>query len=105
MILPQLVISMLLFLVLFFGIGFIANMLFRSTWLLAVAYPIIVILIIDEIPFYQYATEPGNAFPDLSRHLINLHSVDVLILVAGLAGSIIAGIAIKMLRVRGYQMF
>lgn len=31
---PVLIISMVLFLVLFFGIGFIANMLLRMTWIL-----------------------------------------------------------------------
>jgi hypothetical protein len=105
MILPQLVISILLFLVLFFGIGFILNMLFRSTWFLAVVYPIIVIFIIDDVKFYEYATETGNSFGALGQQFVDLQTVDVVILTSGLTGAIVAGVAIRMLRVRGYQMF
>ncbi len=103
--LPQLLISMILFLVLFFGIGFLLNMVLRSTWIMAFFYPIIVILIVDDVGFFDYFTSPGTAFPLLGSNLVALQLVDILILTSGFIGTIIAGIVIKMLRVRGYQMF
>ncbi|PWA12060.1 hypothetical protein DCC39_07850 [Pueribacillus theae] len=96
---------MLLFLVLFFGIGFILNMLLRSTWIMAVVYPLIVVMIVDNVRFYEYVTNPGPAFSDLAARLTGLAVADILILSFGFIGTIIAGIAIRMLRVRGYQMF
>ncbi|ADC49023.1 hypothetical protein BpOF4_04795 [Alkalihalophilus pseudofirmus OF4] len=103
--LPQLLISMVLFLILFFGIGFLLNMVLRSTWIMAVAYPVIVILIIDNVGFFDYFTSPAASFADLGQTFVALKLVDILILVSGFAGAIIAGVVIKMLRVRGYQMF
>ncbi|MFD2705414.1 YuiB family protein [Salibacterium lacus] len=103
--LPQLIISMMLFLLLFFGIGFLLNMILRSTWIMAVTYPIIVILIIDEVGIFDYIFSPGSSFGALGGHVANLQSVDILILIFGLIGAILAGVVIKMLRNRGYQMF
>ncbi|TWI52919.1 YuiB family protein [Halalkalibacter nanhaiisediminis] len=105
MFLPQLLISMILFLILFFGIGFLLNMVLRSTWIMAFFYPIVVILIVDEVGFFDYFTSPQTAFPMLGSDLLALQIVDILILSSGFIGTIIAGIVIKMLRVRGYQMF
>ncbi|MFC5713043.1 YuiB family protein [Thalassorhabdus alkalitolerans] len=103
--LPQLIISMILFLILFFGIGFLLNMILRSTWIMAIIYPIIVIMIVDNISFYDYILAPVSSFAALGQDLAALHMADVLILSCGMAGAIIAGIIIRMLRVRGYQMF
>lgn len=103
--LPQLFISMLLFIILFFGIGFILNMLLRSTWIMAIVYPLVVIMIVDEVKFFDYFLKPGMAFPALVDRLTGLAFADILILVSGFVGTIVAGIAIRMLRVRGYQMF
>ncbi|BAB07124.1 YuiB family protein [Halalkalibacterium halodurans] len=103
--LPQLLISMLLFLILFFGIGFLLNMVLRSTWIMAVFYPLIVIFIVDHVPFYQYFTSPATSFSRLWDDLMALQLVDHLILTSGFIGAIISGIVIRMLRVRGYQMF
>lgn len=102
---PQLMISIILFLVLFFGIGFLLNMILRSTWVMALGYPIIVILIVDKVEFFDYFTDSTNAFPALWDNLTSLQLVDIIILFSGFVGAIIAGIVIKMLRVRGYQMF
>ncbi|GAF64903.1 YuiB family protein [Alkalihalobacillus trypoxylicola] len=102
---PQLVISMILFLVLFFGIGFLLNMVLRSTWVMAVIYPIVVILIVHDVSIFDYITSPGMAFPALWNNLMSLMFVDILILSFGFLGAILSGIVIKMLRVRGYQMF
>jgi hypothetical protein len=103
--LPQLVISMVLFLILFFGIGFLLNMVLRSTWIMAFVYPIIVILIVDDVGFFDYFTAPVASFTLLKADLLALQLVDILVLICGFIGAIIAGIVIKMLRVRGYQMF
>ncbi|WP_202595352.1 YuiB family protein [Halalkalibacter okhensis] len=103
--LPQLLISMVLFLILFFGIGFLLNMVLRSTWIMAFTYPIIVILIVDNVGFFDYFTAPVTSFSMLGSDLLSLHFVDILVLTSGFIGAIIAGIVIKMLRVRGYQMF
>lgn len=101
----QIIISIVLFMVLFFGIGFIVNMLLRSSWVPAIVYPFIVILIVDRVSIYQYFTEFQNAIMDLSQQLAALKPVDITVLSSGFAGTIIAGVVIRMLRVRGYQMF
>ncbi|MFC0469605.1 YuiB family protein [Halalkalibacter kiskunsagensis] len=103
--LPQLVISMVLFLILFFGIGFLLNMVLRSTWIMAFFYPIIVVLIVDDVGFFDYFISPQASFMMLGSDLVALQVVDVLVLTSGFIGAIIAGVVIKMLRVRGYQMF
>ena len=102
---PQIVISMVLFLILFFGIGFLFNMVLRSTWIMAFAYPIIVILIVDNVGFFDYFTAPTTSFSMLAADFMALQLVDILVLTFGFIGAIIAGVVIKMLRVRGYQMF
>jgi hypothetical protein len=103
--LPQLIISMFLFIVLFFGMGFLLNMLLRSTWIMAVVYPVVVIMIIDKIRFYEYFVNPGESFSALGGRFLALAAADLLILSCGLFGAVVAGIAIRALRVRGYQMF
>ncbi|MBU8880761.1 YuiB family protein [Bacillus sp. FJAT-29790] len=98
-------ISMLLFFVLFFGIGFILNMLLRMSWIMAIIYPIIAILIIDKVRFIEYFTNSKESFSSLGTELSSLAIADVLILSSGMAGAIVAGITIKFLRKKGYQMF
>ncbi|WP_370458021.1 YuiB family protein [Thalassobacillus sp. CUG 92003] len=101
----QVVVSMLLFFVLFFGISFIINMLLRATWVMAFVYPIIVLLIIDDFAFSRYFSEPSWAFTTVGDKLVNLAPVDIIILLAGFAGTIVSGIVIRILRKHGYQMF
>ncbi len=38
-------------------------MLLRMTWLMAIIYPIVVILIIDEVRVYEYVTKPNIRVP------------------------------------------
>ncbi|WP_408007477.1 YuiB family protein [Pseudalkalibacillus sp. A8] len=102
---PTLIISMLLFMILFFGIGFLLNMLLRMTWVMAVIYPIVVIMIVDDINLTEYITAPASSFPELTNSIVQLHFSDILVLLFGLLGAILSGVSIKMLRVRGYQMF
>lgn len=101
----QIMISILLFMVLFFGIGFIVNMLLRSSWAVAIAYPIIVILIIDDVHMYEYVTDFQRSVVALKQQFLSLRLVDIVILSSGFLGAIISGIVIRILRARGYQMF
>ena len=103
--LVQLIISMLLFFVMFFGIGFLLNMLLRVTWFMAIVYPIVVLLIIDEVSFFEYFTDAGNSFSMLGDRAASLAAADVTILTAGFAGAVTSGIVMKILRKMGYQMF
>ncbi len=103
--LTHVVLSILLFIVMFFGIGFLLNMLLRMSWLMAIIYPFVVVLIIDEVKLYEYFTKPTYAFQLLGEKIMALHTVDIVILASGLVGAIISGIVIKLLRKQGYQMF
>lgn len=103
--LTHVVLSILIFIVMFFGIGFLLNMLLRMTWLMAIIYPIVVILIIDEVKLYEYFTKPTYSFQLLGEKIMALHTVDIIILASGLVGAIISGIVSKILRKQGYQMF
>ncbi len=103
--LTHVVLSILIFIVMFFGIGFLLNMLLRMTWLMAIIYPIVVVLIIDEVKLYEYFTKPKYAFQLLGEKIMALHTVDIVILASGLVGAIISGFVIKLLRKQGYQMF
>ena len=78
-------------------------MLLRMTWLMAIIYPIVVILIIDEVRVYEYITKLKYAFQLLGDKIMALHTADVLILASGLVGAIISGFVIKLLRKQGYQ--
>ncbi|WP_090398218.1 YuiB family protein [Natribacillus halophilus] len=103
--LPQLIISIMLFLILFFGIGFLLNMVLRSTWIMAIIYPLIVVWIVNPAALTEYFTNPAESFSTIGPSLAALQLADLAILASGLIGSIIAGISVRMLRVRGYQMF
>lgn len=103
--LVEIVLSVIIFIVIFFGIGFLVNMLLRMTWLTAIAYPVIVIFIIDEVKMYEYITKPAYAFGLLGTKIQALQIVDIVILTSGFVGTIIAGFVMKLLRKLGYQMF
>ncbi|MBS4208541.1 YuiB family protein [Bacillus sp. FJAT-50079] len=102
---PLLLISMLLFFVLFFGIGFLLNMLLRMTWIMAIIYPIIAILIIDDVKFMEYFTNPGTSFSSLGEKVTSLAVADIAIMLSGLAGAIVSGVIMRVLRAKGYRMF
>ncbi|TFB24241.1 hypothetical protein E3U55_01705 [Filobacillus milosensis] len=95
----------LLFFILFFGIAFIINMLLRASWLMAIVFPIIVILIIDDISIWSYFTSPVSALSHLQERFVNLETFDVIVLISGFLGTLVAGYVIKLLRKKGYQMF
>lgn len=102
---PVLIISVVLFFVLFFGIGFLLNMLFRSSWIMAVLFPLVALHIINGVKLIDYVTKPGDAFSGLGEKIQHIAAADITILTSGLAGAILAGVIIKMLRKNGYQMF
>ena len=101
----ELIIWVLLFFVLFLGIGFLLNMLLRMSWVMAIIYPIIVLFIVDKVRFIEYFTNSKAALSELGHRFSSLASADIIILLSGLAGAIAAGAAIKLLRKNGYQMF
>ncbi|AKG73299.1 YuiB family protein [Salinicoccus halodurans] len=101
----QLVISMLLFFVLFYGISFLLNMILKVTWLMVGIYPFIVLMIVDGISTADYFTATKEAFSTLGTKLVNLYTADILMLLSGLVGTILAGMTIRYLRKAGYQMF
>lgn len=71
--------------VLFFGIGFILNMILKTTWLPSV---------IGVVLFLSAWAVTGG-----------LKWVDIVILLSGVAGAVLSSIAIRELRRRGYKMF
>ncbi|WP_323702926.1 YuiB family protein [Mammaliicoccus sp. Dog046] len=103
--LPQVIISMALFFVLFFGIGFILNMLLKSTWIMSVFYPFVIFAIVDKISTFTYFSNPSLAFSKLITGLTNIHTADILMLGSGWIGAIVAGFVIRNLRRSGYSMF
>jgi hypothetical protein len=103
--LPVVLISVVLFFVLFFGIGFLLNMLLRMSWIMACIYPIVCAFIVNDQKLIDYFRTPFESFLDLISKFGTLAAADVLILMSGLGGAVMSGIAIKLLRKRGYQMF
>jgi hypothetical protein len=102
----QFIISILLFLILFFGIGFILNMLLKTTWLPGlILYPIIVIMIVTEVPLVQFVKDPASSLAQLGTELSSLLAVDYVVLGAGLLGAVLSGVSIKLLRQKGFRMF
>ncbi len=101
----QLFISMVLFLVLFFGIAFILNMVLKVTWMMVLVYPIIVLLFINTTPLGEFFTNPGSAFSGLWENVTSMLLADYLLFGSGLIGILIAGAAIRYLRKSGYTMF
>ncbi|WP_227013848.1 YuiB family protein [Paenibacillus psychroresistens] len=91
----QFFVATLLAFCIFLGLGFIINMLLKTTWLPVYAYFIVVIIIVysfwEEDSFISYLK--GTSFSD------------VILFIGGLAGAILSGYLIKMLRDKGYKMY
>lgn len=81
----QVIVSVPLFLFLAFGIGFIINMLIKTTWL----------------PVYVYLGVLTYVIIQLGK----ISWIDVVVLTAGFIGAILSGWTIKTLRRKGYSMF
>lgn len=101
----QAVIGAILYLVIFFSIGFILNMLLKKTWTLVFIYPIFVIMMIDNVKLSSYITETSTALVNVYERVLGLQFLDVFMLGFGLLGAILAGVTIRYLRKSGYSMF
>ncbi|MBN6186661.1 hypothetical protein JQN58_06605 [Aneurinibacillus sp. BA2021] len=85
----QFIIGIPLFIVLLFGIGFILNMLVKTTWM----------------PTLLYISVVAGVLIYLIMNHRTPHVVDYVMLISGLLGAIASGWTIKMLRTKGYRMF
>jgi hypothetical protein len=81
----QFIISIPLFLFLAFGIGFILNMLLKTTWLPLIIYVLLIAYLMIRMGKLQF--------------------VDYTILSFGLIGAILSGVTVRILRTKGYRMF
>ena len=81
----QFIVPIPLFLVLAFGLGFIINMIVKTTWAPSYVYILLV-------AFFVYRSGGMNG-------------LDAVILLTGLVGVILSGIVIRTLRKKGYRMF
>ena len=91
----QLIIAAVLIFVLIFGLGFILNMLLKTTWLPIYAYIILVAVLL----YMNWDT--GTIWSSLAEYTY----VDYIPAIGGLIGSILSGTAIRTLRSKGYKMF
>ncbi|CAM3047156.1 YuiB family protein [Paenibacillus sediminis] len=91
------IILMILFFVMMFGIGFILNMLMKTTWFPAYLF-IIVILPIVVYSLWDHETS-------FWTHIASFRLVDYLTAISGLAGAVLSGWTIQTLRQKGYKMF
>ncbi|MEH6943259.1 YuiB family protein [Bacillus sp. JJ722] len=102
---PSLIISIVLFFILFFGIGFLLNMLFRASWIMAFLFPVIALYIINNAKLINYFKDPSTTFGHLGEKVTSIATADFIILSSGFLGTVAAGITMKYLRKKGYQMF
>jgi hypothetical protein len=93
----QLPIVFLLFFVLLFGIGFILNMLLKTTYFPLYAY------LVAALPFAIYWY--WDSALSVGANLASFQVPDYLIAVGGLIGAWLSGKTIQVLRNRGYRMF
>lgn len=94
----QIIIGTVLALVLIFGIGFIINMLVKTTWFPIYAYIILIIVLAFWAP---WAGDGTKMLENITKYTI----VDFIPAVGGLLGAYLSGITIRNLRKGGYKMF
>ncbi|GFN31257.1 YuiB family protein [Paenibacillus xylaniclasticus] len=93
----QLLVTMVLALILMFGIGFILNMLLKTTW-----FPIYLYIIVI-IPLMIWGTwDNADTFVDNFK---SFTIIDILPAVTALIGAYVSGWSIRALRRGGYKMF
>ncbi|SFI91216.1 MULTISPECIES: YuiB family protein [Paenibacillus] len=93
----QLVIATVLFFVMMFGIGFILNMLLKTTF-----FPIYLFLIVLVPVFIWQTWDNSKTF---SGNFTSFTFVDILPGIGALIGAYISGTTIRLLRRGGYKMF
>ncbi|MGO4373357.1 YuiB family protein [Paenibacillus sp. YIM B09110] len=94
----QLVIATVLFMVMLFGIGFILNMLLKTTW-----FPLY-LFIIGIIPLGIWAPWDASAKTTI-QNFADYTVFDYIPVIGALVGAYISGWAIRALRRGGYKMF
>ncbi|MCZ8516804.1 YuiB family protein [Paenibacillus filicis] len=92
----QLIIATVLLFVLFFGLGFILNMLMKTTWFPIYGY---IVLIIGLVIYYGWGSD--SVWSAVAGYSL----VDMIAAIGGLVGAVLSGSAIKMLRDKGFKMF
>jgi hypothetical protein len=93
----QTAIAAILIFVLVFGIGFILNMLIKTTWLPLYGY--LLLLAGTVVWFWR---RDGLAFADT---LAGFGIPDYAAMIGGLLGAWLSGHTIRLLRAKGYKMF
>lgn len=93
----QILIAMVLFFVMMFGIGFILNMLMKTTW-----FPVYLFVVVL-VPFYIWSTWDRSI--SLSANISAFTFIDWIPVLGALVGAYISGYAIRKLRLGGYKMF
>ncbi|MFD1956183.1 YuiB family protein [Paenibacillus thailandensis] len=93
----QLIVAMVLFFVMMFGIGFILNMLLKTTW-----FPIYLFIIVL-VPLGIWWTWDDSA--SVTANFTAFTIVDLLPAFGALIGAYVSGWAIRALRRGGYKMF
>ncbi|WP_373230239.1 YuiB family protein [Cohnella sp.] len=91
------IVGSLLCIVLFFGIGFILNMLIKTTW-----FPLWLFLIIVVPLGIWHLWQPDLSLTDNVQSML---VSDIILIVAGAFGAYMSGWAIRALRRGGYKMF
>lgn len=92
----QLIIVTVLLFVLFFGLGFIFNMLLKTTWFPIYGY---IALVIALVVYWAWGT--GSLLQNVAEYTF----ADYIPAIGGLAGAVLSGFAIRKLRILGYKMF
>ncbi|BBH21649.1 hypothetical protein Back11_29940 [Paenibacillus baekrokdamisoli] len=93
----QLIIATVLFFVMMFGIGFILNMLLKTTW-----FPIYLFIIVL-LPIFIWQTWDDKK--SFAGNFGAFTFVDILPAIGALIGAYISGATIRALRRGGYKMF
>ncbi|MBY9078811.1 hypothetical protein KIH86_27950 [Paenibacillus sp. HN-1] len=86
-----------LFLVMMFVIGYILNMLMKTTWFPVYLYVLLI------LPVMVYSIWDRSSV-SLWEHISSYSLVDYLTGIAGLAGVVLSGRMIRRLRLGGYKM-
>ncbi|WP_170318283.1 YuiB family protein [Paenibacillus thalictri] len=92
----QLIIVTVLLFVLFFGLGFILNMLMKTTWFPIYGYIALVIGLL-----IYWGSETGSLMQNFAEYSV----ADYVPAVGGLIGAVLSGSTIKALRTKGFKMF
>ncbi|WP_082083796.1 YuiB family protein [Paenibacillus beijingensis] len=93
----QVAVAVVLFCVMMFGIGFILNMLMKTTW-----FPIYLFLVVI-VPLGVWATWDHNK--SALANFTSFTIVDLLPVIGAIIGAYMSGWAIRALRRGGYKMF